>query len=89
MRDDNPSLFVQNGILPNGEGLDMSLTLSFPDLSESEANDVIGSLSESLQFEGVPGPERQKRRDDTLDAGSLLLIATPLLHVCFQPPLSC
>jgi hypothetical protein len=57
----------------------MSLTLSFPDLSDSEINEEIGLLSNSLEFEGVAAPKRQKRRDDTLDAGTLLFIAVPIL----------
>jgi hypothetical protein len=56
----------------------MPLTLSFPELSAAEINKEIGPLSDSLQFEGVPAPERKHERDDALDAGTLLMIAIPV-----------
>jgi hypothetical protein len=57
----------------------MSVTLSLPGMSNAEANEEIGQLSEKLEFEGVAKPDRKKERDDTLDAGTLLYIAIPLL----------
>jgi hypothetical protein len=57
----------------------MSITLSLPEISRAEANAQIGQLSQQLEFEGVTTPERKKERDDTLDAGTLLYIAIPLL----------
>jgi hypothetical protein len=57
----------------------MSLTLSLPNISDAEANTEIGQLSDTLRSEGVKDPTRQKTRDDTLDAGTLLYIAIPLL----------